>query len=174
MNRGGRKSYANIVEPQKKFQPRVEQDCRGFFFHLKAIYQLPSTAVAPRSPLIMLLYRVLWSEVCCRESHQGLSPQLRAWRERGYRAAEMILCLCSLPRGTGGEEGGSSWGPPASSLPGCFNAMLASGGLNSRRTDGEFGMHKCGFNLVHPSWLSCAKCFWGTIAASFYCLPSSR
>lgn len=31
MNRGGRKSYPNTVEHQKKFQPEVEQDCRGFF-----------------------------------------------------------------------------------------------------------------------------------------------
>lgn len=44
MNRGGRKSYPNTVEPQKKFQRGVELNSGKFFF-----FFLPSQSCLPVS-----------------------------------------------------------------------------------------------------------------------------
>lgn len=64
-----------------------------------------------------------------QEESSGTVPTSQSVGEEVCRAAEIILCLCSLLEALGGGEGGSSWGPPAASFSGGFKAVLAGGGL---------------------------------------------
>ena len=165
MSRGGRKSYPNIVEPQKKFQPGVEQDCRGFFIFFRPQSSSPVPIDSSGIPFPVDCVTLQ------RASEQGVLQEESSWTvmtsqsvgEEGLQSCWNYFCASAPSRRHRGVKGCSGWGPTAATLSGCYKAVE---GYRSQRTDGEFERHKCGFNLACPFCLFYTKCFWGTKASS--------